>query len=158
MTSRLDPFFSTLFQQLNEQGMSYRAVCKSLRLQGVDISPQALRSWHVRKVLKIASRTIKMPPVQALAMEPVDLVPGVAVSNALPTEDQYLSAPARAAAPTSVCQGLLQEQIQEEEQKLLHASTATGFSGYLVPKKRAANSEPNQIQTTAGRQFQKGSL
>ena len=158
MTSRLDPFFSTLFQQLNEQGMSYRAVCKSLCLQGVRISPQALRSWHVRKVLKIESRAMKMPPVQVLAMKPVDLVPGVTVSNALPTEDRYLSVKSRAAPPTSAYQGLLQEQIQEEEQKLLHASPVTGLSGYLVPRKRAVISEPNQIQTTADRQFQKGSL
>ena len=138
--------------------MSYRAVCKSLCLQGVRISPQALRSWHVRKVSKIESRTMKMPPVQALAMKPVNLVPGVAALNALPTEDRYLSVPSRAVPPTLAYQGLLQEQIQEEEQKLLHASPVTGLSGYLIPKKRAVISEPNQIQTTADSQLKKGSL
>lgn len=58
MTSRLDPFFATLFEQLNEHGLSYQTVSRQLSLMhGVCVSPQALRSWHLRRTAKIAKRT-----------------------------------------------------------------------------------------------------
>ena len=62
MSSKLDPFFSQVFHQLMQEGLSYRTVCKSLLASGVEISPQALRSWYVRRVQKISSRTTALPP------------------------------------------------------------------------------------------------
>jgi hypothetical protein len=46
-----------IFDHLNVQGLSYRAVCATLLEQRVEISHQALRSWHLRKMRKIASRS-----------------------------------------------------------------------------------------------------
>ncbi len=57
MTSLLDPYLSMVFKKLHEHGLSYQVVSKDLSLIGVSVSPQALRSWHLRRVAKIAKRT-----------------------------------------------------------------------------------------------------
>lgn len=148
MSSRLDSFFSVLWLQLNEQGMSYRMVCKFLRLQGVEISPQALRSWHVRRMRKIAQRVIAMPPVLSKYTTNVNGLNSTIGLPPAPAKD--LQKPvAKCAAVRILGRGSsLQEQIQMEEQKLLQTLAATGVSGYLIPKGRYAKLEPsNQIES-----------
>lgn len=56
MSSKLDPFSKSIFQWLNGEGQSYRAVAGRLLEVGVEITPQSLHSWHTRKSKKIAAR------------------------------------------------------------------------------------------------------
>ena len=62
MSSRLDPYFKQIFEMLNKQGYSYHAVCEQLKFFGVNISRQALWSWHTRRTNKLLERSKKLAP------------------------------------------------------------------------------------------------
>lgn len=154
MSSRLDPFFRIVFDQLNVQGMSYRSVCAFLLAEGVSISPQALRSWHLRRSRKIAARSLQiMAPVPAPA-------PGAAPASAPIESMVQIREQARAApvahASHSLSAGLasLQAQIAEEERRLLIQTTGQNF--FPVRRKPTAGSSEPPISTTANAKTQKG--
>jgi len=56
MTSKIDLHSELVFEQLNEFGMSYRAVSDLLLKRGIEVSHQAVRLWHLRRTEKIKKR------------------------------------------------------------------------------------------------------
>ena len=154
MSSRLDPFFRVVFDQLNSQGLSYRFVCASLLEEGVTISPQALRSWHLRRGRKIAARSLQtMAPVRAPA-------PGVTPASA-PIDGIVQKQEQARAAPVihvshSLSAGLtpLLAQIEEEERRLVLQTTHQNF--FPVRRKPIIDSSEPPSSTTATPQTQKG--
>lgn len=155
MTSRLDPFFHLVFDQLNSQGSSYRSVCASLLEEGVTISPQALRSWHLRRSRKIAARSLQtLAPVTAPA-------PGAAPASApiesmVQIREQARAAPVAHAshAITSAGHASLREQIEEEERRLVLQTTHQNF--FPVRRKQLTNSIEQRLSTIANGQTEKG--
>lgn len=153
MTSRLDPYFSTLFEQLNEHGLSYQAVSHQLSLMhGVCVSPQALRSWHLRRSAKIAKRTQSLMAACASTAnsDPSD-AQGIAVQSSPPLHRQTIK------SVVSQVQGReavlaqrprLQVQIQEEELKLSTFQMG-GQSRYPVRRKATLASTKQVFQTTS---------
>ena len=124
-----------LFDQLNLKGLSYQTVCQMLLKQGVKISPQALRSWHLRRSRKIAHRSSLLTPLIA-----IDEKKDMALLDY--TSDPPYSRPklndpdmAICISPIQVDSALrpIQDRIRQEEQNLL--SHSIGTSGYLVRKK-----------------------
>lgn len=154
MTSRLDPFFHLVFEQLNAQGLSYRSVCASLRLEGVTISPQALRSWHLRRSRKIATRSLQtMAPVRA----PVSSVtPASAPIDGIVQKQEQARAAPVIHVSHSLSAGLtpLLAQIEEEEQRLLFQITHQNF--FPVRRTLIIDSSEPPSSTTATPQTQKG--
>jgi hypothetical protein len=129
MSSVLDPYFAELFIRLNQEGLSYRAVCKYLKSIQVEISPQALRSWHVRRSQKIVARAQSLPlsnisqSVSALTMTRNKKTNGLQS----PSVDLNLhSTLMLASVPITQKYGLLQAQIAEEERKLEQSSNDLG--------------------------------
>ena len=57
MSSRLDPHIHLIFDLLNNQGRSFRAVCDILQRLEVEITPQSLCAWYHRRKKKIVVRT-----------------------------------------------------------------------------------------------------
>lgn len=155
MTSRLDPFFSSLFQQLNQHGLSYQAVCNDLLSRGVSISPQALRSWHLRRSAKIAERSQKSiaPGARpAATMAPADIAP-----HDLPgRQQQTLESSAGHLKGDSQSAGFapLQAQIEEEERRLFLQAAGPNF--FPVRRKLGTDSSEQRISTTANWQTKKG--
>lgn len=155
MTSRLDPFFHLVFDQLNSQGSSYQSVCASLLEEGVTISPQALRSWHLRRGRKIAARSLQtQAPVTAPA-------PGAApacasLDRTVAMREQVLAAPVTQAKPAITSAGLtpLLAQIEEEERRLVLQTTHQNF--FPVRRKPIIDSSEPPSSTTATPQTQKG--
>jgi len=153
MTSRLDPYFSTLFEQLNEHGLSYQTVSRQLSLMhGVCVSPQALRSWHLRRTAKIAKRTQGLM-VACASKAGSGLSQGQ--STALPS-----SPPLQMQTTKSVISQVqereavlaqrpqLQAQIREEERKLSSFQIG-GQSRYPVRRKAALTTTVQVFQTTS---------
>lgn len=131
MASRLDPFFATLFEQLNGQGLSYRTVCNQLLDKGIEISPQALRSWHLRRARKIASRAQQRMHAgscqeQVIAAAPVQRPAAIAM--------QSLATAAMAADRKIAKPSQLQSQIEAEERQLL-TQQISGQTRYPVRRK-----------------------
>jgi hypothetical protein len=61
MASKLDKYQNILMNNINTQGMSFQSVCDQLHHDHeVTISRQALRSWYMRKIKKIAKRSIRL--------------------------------------------------------------------------------------------------
>jgi hypothetical protein len=56
MTSKIDLHSELVFEQLNEFGMSYRAVSDLLLKRGIEVSHQAVRLWYLRRTEKIKKR------------------------------------------------------------------------------------------------------
>lgn len=151
MSSKLDPFFTVLFDQLNQQGLSYRAVCKYLKCEGVVISPQALRSWHVRRSQKLMARAMTLPlshacqSVSALTTESASKANG-----SRPHTNGSNSNPALqfSSPPLAVC-GRLQQQIADEERK--HALLSNSHGGgdrFLVRRKTVLDTNERQVQSS----------
>ena len=154
MSSRLDPFFRVVFDQLNKQGSSYRSVCCYLLSQGVTISPQALRSWHLRRSAKIAARALQtMAPVRAPA-------PGAApasdsLDGTLLLREKTVAAPViHASQSQSAGHVSLRAQIAEEERRLVLQTTHQNF--FPVRRKPITDSSEPPISTSATAQTQKG--
>lgn len=136
MTSKLDPFFNQLFEQLAGEGLSYRTVCKSLLSQGVEISPQALRSWFVRRTQKIASRSNALP---SRVFSSSTAIPGAPFQSGLfASREEGTAVANRSSGPLSgATDGPLSLLIQAEEQKLAAPSLT---QSYLLPKKKPLHS------------------
>lgn len=138
LASKLDHFSDVLFDQLNLKGMSYRAVCQNLLTLGVEISPQALRSWHLRRARKIAFRgslltlsCVSDEQPDMTVIDHVTVVPGAirklndpGVVNSL--SSVHVTADA-ALQP-------IRDRILEEERNLLSHSSSS--PGYLIRKKQ----------------------
>lgn len=155
MTSRLDPFFSSVFQQLNEQGLSYRTVCGYLLIQeGVSISPQALRSWHLRRGRKIAARSQQaMGPV--LAPAPGSTPARASLDRTVRMRGQAMAAPvAQTSHMLSAGHAPLLAQIEEEERRLFFQTT--GQNSFPVRRRPVTDSSEQRISTTPNGQTQKG--
>ena len=141
MTSRVDQFFSQVFDRLNRQGHSYRNVVGYLASEGVNISAQALRSWHVRRSQKLTARAARLP---------LAFVHGVNSSGHRPTPVRNDPLVPHSGAARSVLEDVeadlvrtrrpstLQAQIAEEERRLalFHRGSSTSF---LVRPKNVAN-------------------
>lgn len=155
MTSRLDPFFSSLFEQLNQQGLSYRTVCGLLLSQGVSISPQALRSWHLRRSRKIAARS-QQAIAPALRAGSTTAAGSVVLESKLPIREQTMAAPAGHASHASLSEGRapLQAQIEDEERLLLLELAGQNF--FPVRRKQLTNSIEQRLSTIANGQTEKG--
>ncbi|MDD2811066.1 hypothetical protein [Rhodoferax sp.] len=136
MTSKLDPFFNQLFEQLAGEGLSYRTVCKSLLSHGVEISPQALRSWFVRRTQKIAQRSSALP---SRACDSSTVIPDLRLQSGLfSSGEEGAALPNRSSsASVSTADGPLSLLIKAEEQKL---AAATPLQSYLLPKKKPLDS------------------
>lgn len=124
MSSKLDPYFNELFDQLNEQGKSYRSVCGNLLMMGVEISPQSLRSWHVRRMRKITSRS---QTSGEMATAPLPIVR--AIQNKLATDR-----PSNGEIPISHKVSDLRNKIAQEES--LHAAKPSFALANSFPVKR----------------------
>lgn len=121
MSSILDPFFTELFERLNQQGLSYRAVCKYLKSIGVGISPQALRSWHVRRSQKLMARAQTLPLSHISQSVSALTIARHKKTNGNQSQSKGLNLPSTlmlAPVPITHGCGLLQAQIAEEERKL----------------------------------------
>lgn len=155
MSSRLDPFFRVVFDQLNSQGLSYRFVCASLLEEGVTISPQALRSWHLRRGRKIAARS-QQAIAPALRAGSTTAAGSVVLEIKLPIREQTMAAPAGHASHASLCEGRapLQAQIEDEERRLLLQSA--GQNCFPVRRKQVTDSSEQRISTPASWQTLKG--
>lgn len=131
MTSRLDPFRQVLFDQLNTQGQSYRTVAANLLLMGVEISPQSLRSWHIRKMRKISLRSASPAPSVATGAA----APSVPTRQVPPAASRLnavhpLQTGGKAVHPS------LRAQIAEEEKLLAARPFFQTSSSFPVPRKR----------------------
>ncbi|MDR3453022.1 MAG: hypothetical protein P4L96_09485 [Rhodoferax sp.] len=131
MASRLDPFLQVLFDQLNGQGQSYRTVAANLLLMGVEISPQSLRSWHVRKMRKISHRSASPAPLVATRSS----------APSIPTRQVSAAASPPKTAPVCPTDGnlvhrSLRAQIAEEEKLLAARPFFQTSSVFPVPRKR----------------------
>ena len=136
MTSKLDPFFSQLFDQLAGEGLSYRTVCKSLLVQGVEISPQALRSWFVRRTQKIANRSSALPMGHFNSHAAISVQP-IQAGLFSKREEGAALATSSSSPLVSTTAGPLALRIQAEEQKLCAPSHEQNF---LLPKKKLGHS------------------
>ena len=132
MTSKLDPFFDDVFRQLTNEGLSYYARCASPCWgMGVEISPQALRSWYVRRTQKIAMRSSAL---SSRALNSSKSIPAVAFQSGLfASREEGAVLVNRSSNPlVSATDGPLSLLIKAEEQKL---AAATPMQNYLLPKK-----------------------
>ena len=138
MASRLDTFFDIVFDQLKRQGQSYRTVCGYLLVEGVEISPQALRSWYLRRNRKIAARSM-----QAVAPQGAG-TPGHSVGTLLPTSpslphevrsSETAVQPSSFTADSDKNRSLI-EHIKDEEQKfaLLKSQAQARYSACFRPE------------------------
>lgn len=132
MSSKLDPFFNEVFDQLTREGLSYRTVCKFLLGQGVEISPQALRSWYVRRAGKIAKRSGALSPQHANIRRGTKsgiVQPELFVGK----EEGGVLAAKPVIAEFRATDGPLKMRIQAEEKKLCTPSLEQSF---LLQKKK----------------------
>lgn len=154
MSSRLDPYFSQLFVQLNDQGLSYRTVASELlQSSGIAVSPQALRSWHLRRTAKLAKRAKGLMAVDAIksSLAPVaGSVTPMPPSTTVPGENLKSVVQQIADSDQVMAQRLqLQAQIAEEERRLsVYQSGA--HTRYPVRRRAALVPSTNQVfQTNA---------
>lgn len=134
MASKIDPFRAEVFEQLNAFGLSYRSVCGFLLDKGVEVSPQALRTWHLRRSRKINSRGTLIsqdrPSSQAersssLPAPPTRWPNATPPKVPLPTSGQPHNSTAK-----------LKHQIEEQEQRLSASPFSPGCTGFLLKPKR----------------------
>jgi hypothetical protein len=137
MASKLDPFFDVLFDQLNNQGLSYRSVCNNLLSMGVEISAQSLRSWHVRRSRKIAARLSAMPRLEGYrtATAPPS-------SSALPPRRPPSTHLAQKATSPSK-PNTLRREIDAQEQGLATTPFTHQSLGFLVRPKPSKQQFPS---------------
>lgn len=116
MTSRLDPYFSQIFQKLNQEGRSYHFVREYLKSEGIEISRQALWSWHTRKSQKLLMRSLKYPSnIQSRGQSLNSVNQGWQGQTAYTEElSEPLAKVAPAAAPNTMS---LRAQIEAEEKR-----------------------------------------
>jgi hypothetical protein len=134
MASKIDPFRAEVFEQLNAFGLSYRSVCRFLLDKGVEVSPQALRTWHLRRSKKIRSRGALIPPDPASPQ--TERGSSLKVStmgrpNVLPMKEP-LTSPSKALNRTAK----LKHEIEKQEQRLSAAPFSPGYTSLLVRPKR----------------------
>ena len=146
MSSKLDPFFSKLFELLNEQGLSYQATCNYLAIQGVTISPQALRSWYLRRNRKLMLRAQLRPAQQDLDLGKLVFATGRAVES---IEGRSLVTEARTnGVLTGGTHKKLEMQIQEEEKRLT-SGIPFGQKGFLIKKKETCSTNTEVEKKTS---------
>lgn len=137
MSSKIDPFSSLVFQELNERGMSYRAVCTLLLSKGVEVSHQALRSWYMRRSQKIKKRKTGLSG----ALD--DSSPSTANTSAPPTAeptkptfsrqtDRTVSA--KTLAPKKFSE--IQESIEKEQEILERNPFSSAHTQFLVKRRK----------------------
>lgn len=130
MSSKLDPFFAVLFDLLNQRGASYKAASLFLATADIKISPQAVRSWHIRRSKKLQARAEKLPPT----FGQINLFEGNIKKGEIDISPRALFTERSSPSRQAVSIGGLDMQIKEEERRLL---SATPFSqtGFLIPRK-----------------------
>lgn len=155
MASRLDRFFTQLFDQLNQQGLSYRTVCGYLKTVDVVISPQALRSWHIRRSQKLMERAARVPvthvygpPSNQSARSDRKGLPSTQTRTEPAAQVQGALTLADAAKPRT-----LQAQIEEEERRL--ALNNPHFSAAYMVRRRAPMSDAKGLPSVSDRPNQK---
>lgn len=134
MASKIDPFHTEVFEQLNAFGLSYRSVCGFLLDKGVEVSPQALRTWHLRRSKKIRSRGALVP--QDLANWKTEHGASLQVSatgrpNAPPMKEPFTS-PSKVLNRTAK----LKHEIEDQEQRLSAAPFSPSSTSFLLKPKR----------------------
>jgi len=134
MSSKIDPHFAHVFEQLNGRGLSYRAVCTQLLGMGVEISHQALRSWHLRRSRKITVRSAAIS-VHAGVDLSVCVPDAPAPSTARPTKPSVVS-PTVFRASTSRRVNELQEEIEKQQERLASSPFSIANTNFLVRPKR----------------------
>lgn len=135
MTSKLDPLFEQVFEQLNDRGLSYRSVCDQLLLhQGLKISPQALRSWHLRRSRKISERAGSRPGVSPRIQNTETLA--VRTPNAEKASRPATPRLSIGRATESDQVAVLQGTIERQQQNLANNPFSLGNTNFLVQRKR----------------------
>lgn len=110
MSSRLDPHTNLIFDLLNNQGRSFRAVCDTLLQHQIEITPQSLYSWYQRRRRKIAVRASYMGKVNFTDISPPE-------QGYHPTKKgASLATPTPAQKPIACTS--LKAQIQKQEETL----------------------------------------
>ena len=149
MSSRLDPFFAPLFEMLNKQGLSYRAGCVYLAGEGVQISPQALRSWHLRRSKKLVTRSQKLPTSHGFG--PSDLVLGAPGRGKATQTALFPNGDSQSDRVSVNSVDSLQRQIHEEEHRL---ASATQFvqTSFLIRRKSSSEKSTGGETPAMGKQ------
>lgn len=150
MSSRLDPFFAEVFERLNQQGLSYRSVCGYLSSVGVKVSPQALRSWHIRRSQKLVARSVSMPSGHVFGSVTALKDSGFTANGLLQANRATIHAVEVKVEPgsqTASSPGRLQVQIEQEERKLALHTQNLGVN-FLVPRKSGTSRDKSCIQLT----------
>lgn len=133
MASKIDPFRAEVFEQLNAFGLSYRSVCGFLLDKGVEVSPQALRTWHLRRSRKINSRGT------LISQDLPSSLAGRSSSLPAPSTRRPNATPPKAALPTPGqarnSASKLKHQIEEQEQRLSASPFSPGCTGFLLKPK-----------------------
>lgn len=115
MASILDKHITVVMNQLNNAGASYRSVCDLLRQDyALQISRQALRSWHLRKIAKIKSRSMNeiiTSPTSPVGQEILKKNP-----RSKTKQDSVLAS--SGSQKNSDIRGILQRQIHDAEDLL----------------------------------------
>lgn len=137
MSSKIDPFSSLVFQELNERGMSYRAVCTLLLSNGVEVSHQALRSWYVRRSQKIKKRKTGLSGALDGALPSTSNTSALPTAN--PTKPTILRQPARTASAKTLAPNKfseIQESIQKEQNNLERNPFSSSNINFLVKRRK----------------------
>ena len=137
MSSKIDPFSSLVFQELNERGMSYRAVCTLLLSNGVEVSHQALRSWYMRRSQKIKKR--KSALLGALVSEPsstsnLSVAPVPRPPKPTISRQTAPTASAKTLAPKKFSE--IQESIEKEQEILERNPFSSAHTQFLVKRRK----------------------
>lgn len=140
MSSKLDPFFSKIFELLNEQGLSYQSTCSFLEIQGVKISPQALRSWYLRRNRKLMVRAKLSHRQQDFDLGKAVLETG-RVAKSIEAKSLLSDALTNGGVAGINAQKMLEEQIQREEISLT-SGMPFGQKGFLIKKKETSSANP----------------
>jgi hypothetical protein len=115
MASILDKHITIVMDQLNNFGASYKSVCDQLLQDyALRISRQALRSWHLRKMVKIKSRSMN-----DIITSPTNLSRQIISQKYSGSRTQQHSVPASNGSQNNLdIRSILQRAIHEEEAQL----------------------------------------
>lgn len=133
MASKIDPFRAEVFEQLHGYGLSYRSVCGYLLDKGVEVSPQALRSWHLRRSRKISSRGTLIPQdlPNSQTRGRVSSLPAARTQPVTTAPKAPIAIPDQAVIRISK----LKHRIEEQEQRLSATPFSPGCIGFLLKPK-----------------------
>jgi hypothetical protein len=137
MTSKIDLHSELVFEQLNELGMSYRAVSDLLLKRGIEISHQAVRSWHLRRTEKIKKRKSILLGASVgesssksnLSVAPVPRPPKPTIHR-----QTARTASAKTLAPNKFSE--IQESIEKEQENLERNPFSSSNIQFLVKRRK----------------------